>query len=113
MLEEIGSAKGVVVQQQDHISAASRDPMVCGGRVAWISGVGDQRDVWEKRLNVLGSSVCRSPVGDDDSVLDGLVPELLEASSSELPPLMCRDHNVDRTAHVDAANSLGRPLGMA
>ena len=54
--------------------------MVCGGRVAWIVGVGDERDVWEKRVDVLGCSVCRSAVGDDDCVPDGLVREMLQAA---------------------------------
>jgi len=82
--------------------------MVCGGRVAWIVGVRDQCDVWKERVDVLGCSVCRSAVGHDDSVLDGLVPKMLQAPLRELPPLVRRDHNVDRTAHIDAANILRR-----
>ena len=29
VLEEIRSAKGIVVQQHDHVSATGRDPVVC------------------------------------------------------------------------------------
>src|SRR5437879_3630475 len=96
MLEEIGPAKGVVVQQHDQVSVAGRDSAVCGGRVAWIDSVSDQCDVWKKRTDILGRSVCRSTVGDDDLVLDRLVPELLQAHPGELPAVMGRNDNVDQ-----------------
>ena len=72
VFQEVGPAKGVVVQQNDHIAASSRDAGICGPGVARIVRVGDKRDVREERAELLLCPIGRPSIGDDDAVSNAL-----------------------------------------
>jgi FkbM family methyltransferase len=98
-LEEISPTEGIVVQQHDDVTGAGGDPVVRGACIAWIGLVLDEPHLRKLSADVLGCSVGRRAVRDDDVVRNGLLPEMLEAASCELPPLMRGDHDVDGRRH--------------